>query len=111
MNPPHPDEVTVQDLKRALADPASGILALDVREPDEHRLARIEGVPLLPLSVLAQRYTELDPQRSYFLLCKLGGRSMKALQFLRQHGFAQVKSVKGGIQAWSSEIDPAVPKY
>ncbi len=109
--PPHPDEVTVQELKRALTEPGSGIRALDVREPDEHRVARIEGVPLLPLSALAQRYTELDPQASYYIFCKMGGRSMKALQFLRQRGFQHLKSVKGGLTAWSNEIDPSVPKY
>ena len=109
--PPHPDEVTVQDLQRALTDPDSDVLALDVREPDEHRLARIEGVSLFPLSRLGQRFTELDATRSFYLFCKSGGRSMKALQFLREHGFTRVKSVKGGITAWSNEIDRSVPKY
>ncbi|MCX6904300.1 MAG: ThiF family adenylyltransferase, partial [Verrucomicrobia bacterium] len=107
----HPDEVTVQDLQRALHDPSLGIKVLDVREPDEQRLARIAGVPLLPLSALPQRFTELDPNQAYYLHCKAGGRSMKALQFLREHGFQNLKSVKGGITAWSNEIDPAVPKY
>jgi len=107
----HPDEVTVQDLQRALHDPSLGIKVLDVREPDEQRLARIAGVPLLPLSALPQRFTELDPNQAYYLHCKAGGRSMKALQFLREHGFKNLKSVKGGITAWSNEIDPAVPKY
>jgi sulfur-carrier protein adenylyltransferase/sulfurtransferase len=111
MTPLHPYEVTVQDLQHALNDPASGIRVLDVREPDEHRLARIEDVPLMPLSAVPQRYTELDPQATYYIFCKAGGRSMKVVQFLREHGFAQVKSVKGGITAWSNEIDPKVPKY
>jgi sulfur-carrier protein adenylyltransferase/sulfurtransferase len=111
MTHPHPDEVTVHDLQRALQDPSLGIQVLDVREPDEHRIARIEGVPLLPLSTLAQRFGELDPARPYYLCCKAGGRSMKALEFLRQHGFKSLKSVKGGITSWSKEIDPSVPKY
>jgi sulfur-carrier protein adenylyltransferase/sulfurtransferase len=106
----HPDEVTVQDLKRALDDPSLGISALDVREPDEYRLAHIEGVPLLPLSQLAQRFSELDPEKSYYLHCKAGGRSLQAVQFLRQQGFKHLKSVKGGIQAWAQEIDPSVLK-
>jgi adenylyltransferase/sulfurtransferase len=105
------DEVTVQKLKQALADPGLGITVLDVREPQEYELARIEGVALLPLSQLAQRFTELDPNRAYYLHCKVGARSMHALQFLRQHGFKHVKSVKGGIDAWSQEIDPAVARY
>jgi molybdopterin/thiamine biosynthesis adenylyltransferase/rhodanese-related sulfurtransferase len=107
----HPDEVSVQDLKQALENPNLGIHILDVREPDECRIAHIEGVPLLPLSQLAQRFRELDPNQAYYIHCKMGGRSMKALEFLRQQGFKNLKSVKGGITAWSNEIDPTVPKY
>jgi sulfur-carrier protein adenylyltransferase/sulfurtransferase len=108
---PHPDEVSVADLKRALDQPQLGIRVLDVREPDEHQIAHIKGAHLFPLSTLPQRFTELDPKQSYYLHCKMGGRSLRALQFLREQGFTQLKSVKGGIAAWSSEIDPAVPKY
>ncbi len=111
MNSIHPDEVTVQEMQRALAEPNLGINVIDVREPDEYRIARIEGVSLLPLSQLAQRFSELDPDQSYYLHCKMGGRSMKALQFLREHGFKHLKSVHGGISAWSQQIDPAVPRY
>jgi len=106
-----PDEVTVHDLKRALDNPALGIKVVDVREPDETEIARIPGVPLLPLSQLATRFSELDPNQSYYLHCKAGGRSLKALKFLRDQGFKDLKSVKGGITAWSTEIDPTVPKY
>jgi adenylyltransferase/sulfurtransferase len=107
----HPDEVTVQELKRALDDPGLGIQVLDVREPDEHRVARINGARLVPLSTLAQQFTELDPNQHYYLYCRSGHRSLNALQFLRERGFQLLKSVKGGIIAWSDEIDPAVPKY
>lgn len=107
----HSDEVTVQDMKQALEKPALGIKVLDVREPDEQKIAAVKGVPLLPLSQLATRYSELDPNQAYYLHCKAGGRSMKALQFLREKGFKNLKSVKGGITAWSQEIDPAIPKY
>ena len=107
----HPDEVTVQDMKRALEDPQLGIQVIDVREPAEHQVARIQGVPLLPLSTLPQRFRELDPNRQYYLHCKGGVRSLKALQFLREHGFKHLKSVAGGIGAWSEQIDQTVPKY
>src|SRR5438105_3111271 len=80
----HPDEVTVQDLKRALDDPKLGIKVIDVREPDEYQIAHIEGATLVPLSSLQQRFTELDPNAQYYIHCKAGVRSMKALQFLRQ---------------------------
>jgi adenylyltransferase/sulfurtransferase len=107
----HPDEVTVHELKLALDDPQLGIQVLDVREPDEHRIARIAGARLVPLSSLSERFTELDPSQPYYLHCKAGGRSMTALAFLRERGFKHLKSVKGGITAWSDEIDRTVPKY
>jgi len=111
MNTMHPDEVTVHDLKKALDHPQLGIQVLDVREPDEHRIARINGVRLVPLSTLPQRFAELNPNQAYYIHCKAGGRSLKALQFLREQGFQNLKSVKGGITAWSDEIDHTVPKY
>jgi adenylyltransferase/sulfurtransferase len=107
----HPDEVTVQELKKALDNPDLGICAIDVREPYEHRVAHIQGVPLMPLSQLAQRFTELNPDQTYYLYCKMGVRSLTAVEFLRQHGFKSLKSVRGGINAWSEEIDPSVPNY
>ena len=107
----NPDEVTVQELTRALDNPGLGIKVIDVREQDEHRIAHIKGAELLPLSQLPQRFRELDPNQSYYLHCKMGGRSMQALGFLRQQGFTSLKSVMGGITAWSNKIDPAVPKY
>ena len=110
-NAGNPDEVTVQDMKKALDNPGLGIQVVDVREPDEYEIAKVAGVPLLPLSQLNERFTELDPNQQYYLHCKAGVRSMKALSFLRQQGFKYVKSVKGGISAWSEEIDRTVPRY
>jgi adenylyltransferase/sulfurtransferase len=107
----NPDEVTVQDMKKALDNPGLNIKVVDVREPDEYEIAKVAGVPLLPLSELPSRFTELDPNQQYYLHCKAGVRSMKALNFLRQQGFKYVKSVKGGITAWSDEIDRTVPRY
>ena len=105
------NEVTVEDMKKALDDPSLGIKVIDVREPDEYEISHIEGVPQYPLSTLPQQFTELDPNQSYYLHCKSGVRSMKALNFLSEQGFKYVKSVKGGILAWSEEIDPDVPQY
>jgi adenylyltransferase/sulfurtransferase len=107
----NPDEVTVQEMQKALADPKLGIKVIDVREPDEYEIAHIDGVPLFPLSTLAQRFTELDPNHQYYIHCKIGVRSMKALNFLREQGFKYLKNVKGGITAWAEEIDHNVPKY
>ena len=107
----NPDEVTVQDMKKALDDPKLGIKVVDVREPFEYEIARIEGVPLLPMSELQNRFTELDPNTQYYLLCKVGARSHSAVEFLREQGFKYVKNVKGGTNAWSDEIDRSLPRY
>jgi molybdopterin/thiamine biosynthesis adenylyltransferase/rhodanese-related sulfurtransferase len=107
----NPDEVDVREMKRALDNPNLGIRVIDVREPDEYEIAHIEGVPLLPLSTLPRRFTELDPNQQIYIHCKSGIRSLKALNFLREQGFKYLKSVKGGISAWADEIDPSVPKY
>ncbi len=108
---PHPDEVTVQEMKRALDDPKLGIRVIDVREPDEYQIAHVGGVPLFPLNLLPQRFTELDPNQTIYIHCKSGIRSLKAVTFLKEQGFKYAKSVKGGISAWSEEIDQNVPRY
>jgi adenylyltransferase/sulfurtransferase len=107
----NPDEVSVQDMKRAMENAKMGIKIIDVREPDEYQISHINGIPLCPLSTLQQRFTELDPNQQYYIHCKSGVRSLRALQFLREQGFKYLKSVKGGISAWADEIDHSVPKY
>ncbi len=107
----NPDEVTVQEMKRALDDSKLGIKVIDVRESDEFQIAHVAGVPLIPLGALPQRFTELDPNQHLYVHCKSGVRSLKAVQFLKEQGFKYAKSVKGGIAAWSDEIDHSVPKY
>ncbi len=106
-----PDEVTVHDMKKALEHEALDICVVDVREPHEYQIACIRGVPLIPLSELPQRFTELDPNKQIYVHCKSGVRSLKAVQFLKEQGFKYAKSVAGGITAWSEEIDASVPKY
>jgi molybdopterin/thiamine biosynthesis adenylyltransferase/rhodanese-related sulfurtransferase len=107
----NPDEVSVQEMKKALDDPKLGIKVLDIREQFEYDIARVPGVPLLPMSELQNRFTELDPNTQYYLHCKVGSRSLSAVNFLHEQGFKYVKSVKGGIDAWSAEIDRNVPRY
>ncbi len=107
----HPDEVSVQDMKRAMEDSAKDIAFLDVREYDEAEIAKIDGVPLIPLGELPQRFTELDPNQIIYIHCKVGARSLKAVEFLRKQGFKYCKSVTGGITAWSEHIDSNIPRY
>ncbi len=104
-------EVTVHEMKKVLDDSRSSIKVLDVREPHEYEIAHLPGTVLLPLSQLRQRFTELDPNCEYYIHCKAGVRSRQAQQFLQEHGFKHLKNVRGGILAWSREIDPTVPEY
>jgi len=105
----HPIEVSVHDLKRALDE--GGATVVDVREPWEAEIARIEGARLVPLGEFAARAGELPRDTPILVLCHHGGRSMQATQWLRRNGYDKVSNVAGGIDAWSREIDPAVPRY
>jgi len=84
---------------------------IDVREPNEYQIASIPGAKLIPLGDVPKRVGELDPATEVIVHCKMGGRSAKACDFLRQSGFKNVKNMLGGITAWSDKIDPSVPKY
>lgn len=104
------EEITVRELKDAL-ERGDDVTLLDVREPHEWSICRIEGARLLPLSELPARMHELDPSRTYYLHCKSGARSAKAIGHLKEAGFERLKNVLGGITAWAEEIDPSVPTY
>jgi len=84
---------------------------IDVREPQEWEIARIEGAVLIPLRSLPERMSELDSSREIVLHCHTGVRSMRALELLHQAGFRKLKNLAGGIDAWSRSIDPGVPRY
>jgi molybdopterin/thiamine biosynthesis adenylyltransferase/rhodanese-related sulfurtransferase len=102
-------EITVEELKEKL-DNGGGVSVLDVREPHEYEVANI-GARLIPLGELPERLIELDRDETFAVHCKTGGRSARAVKLLKEAGFQDVYNVKGGITAWSEEIDPGVPKY
>ncbi|MBI5394812.1 MAG: molybdopterin-synthase adenylyltransferase MoeB [Verrucomicrobia bacterium] len=108
--PPTADEITATELA-AMQRRGEKFLLVDVREQTEWDICRIPGAKLLPLSVFAQRFAELPKDLPIVLHCHAGKRSLKALQFLREQGYANLKSVKGGIGAWSTDVDPSVPRY
>ena len=87
------------------------LIVLDVREPHEWAIAHIDGARLIPLSELPERLGELDGHAEIVTHCHHGVRSMKALEILQAAGFANVRSLKGGIDAWSVQVDPSVPRY
>jgi adenylyltransferase/sulfurtransferase len=102
-------EMQVEELKRRL-DSGEDIYVLDVREPHEYQIANIGG-HLIPLGDLPNRVNELDTSREIVAHCKSGGRSAKAVTFLRQAGFKKVHNLAGGITAWAERVDPKMPKY
>jgi adenylyltransferase/sulfurtransferase len=89
------------------------LLLLDVREPFEAELARIEGAKLVPLGQLERALPELEPwrEREIVVHCRTGGRSRRACELLRAKGFQRVSNLSGGIEAWSLEVDPSVKRY
>ena len=84
---------------------------LDVREPHEFRYARIEGSTLVPLNQIPERLQELDRSREIVVICHHGVRSQQAAFFLEHQGFERILNLTGGIDAWSRECDPSVPRY
>ena len=102
-------QMTPTELKQRL-DAGADIFVLDVREPFEYQIANIGGT-LIPLNEVPQRLGEIDREREVVVHCKSGGRSQRAAEFLAQQGYAKVSNLAGGILAWSSDVDPGVPKY
>jgi len=84
---------------------------LDVRNPEEWAITRLEGATLIPLPELDRRYPELPLDQEIVVYCRSGGRSAKAADFLRLKGYRNVKNLPGGTLRWSDEIDPSMPKY
>lgn len=106
-------EVSNWELRDLLASggPESCVL-LDVREPWEFEEARIEGSVLMPMSEVPSRAPqELSPGARIVAICHHGVRSMSIAAWLREQGFERAQSLRGGIDAWSAEIDPAIPRY
>lgn len=104
------NEITVEELKKRM-DRGDDIFILDVREPNEYQICRLEGSTLIPLGQLPARMHELDSAKEIIVHCKLGGRSAKACDALRQAGFRKVKNVVGGIDAWAQKVDTSMPRY
>jgi rhodanese-related sulfurtransferase len=98
---------------RLKLDAGGDFLLIDCRELDEHATARIEGSRLLPMSEIAARIGELEPFRDHEIVvhCHHGGRSRRVANWLREQGFPRAQSMDGGIDRWSIEIDPRVPRY
>ncbi|HVZ60559.1 MAG TPA: molybdopterin-synthase adenylyltransferase MoeB [Terriglobales bacterium] len=101
--------ISVEELKQRM-DRGDDLFILDVREPHEYQICNLGG-HLIPLGELPKRLNELDSSREIVAHCKAGGRSAKAVEFLRQAGFQKVTNLTGGVLAWADKIDPKMPKY
>ena len=102
-------EIAPRELKSRL-DRGDDLFILDVREPHEYQICNLGG-HLIPLGELSRRVNELDSSREIVAHCRSGKRSAEAVEFLRSAGFRKVWNLKGGILAWSDEVDPSTPKY
>ena len=105
------EEISATELKQRL-DRGEDIQIIDVREQNEYDIARLPGSKLIPLGQVVNRAGEIDAGRETVVHCKMGGRSAKAIEALTRSGFqGRLINLKGGITAWSNEVDPSVPKY
>src|SRR5881296_1948543 len=102
--------ISPQELKRRI-DAGEPFELIDVREPFESEIARIDGAKLIPLGEITERLDELNRERPIVVHCHSGTRSAQAARLLQQRGFGNVYNLEGGIDAWSDQIDPNVPKY
>ena len=102
--------ISVQELKGKM-DAGEAFELVDVREPFEYEIARIDGAKLIPLGEIGERFGELQEEQPIIVHCHSGQRSAQAVRLLRQRGFTKVYNLEGGIDAWSDQIDSSVPKY
>ena len=103
--------ISVTELKAKLDNGAGKPTLLDVREPEEFEICKLPNAKLIPLGNLPERVHELDTADDLVVYCHTGVRSARATAFLRQMGFTKAKNLSGGIDAWTDEIDPEMPKY
>jgi rhodanese-related sulfurtransferase len=104
------EEITPVELKTWMESNDPPIL-IDVREPYEYAIASIPGSKLIPLGIVPEKLHEFDSASDIVLHCKSGKRSASALEIFKKAGFRKLKNLKGGILAWSDEVDSSVPKY
>ena len=105
-----PIEISPQDLAQRLAA-GEKLLLIDVREPWEHQTCRIEGSRLIPMGSIPVHLGTLDTGEDIVCYCHRGMRSLDVVRWLRQQGVESAQSLVGGIERWSTEIDPKVPRY
>lgn len=105
-------QMSANELADWLADPQRDKpVLLDVREPVEFDICRIEGSQLMPMATVPSRLPDLDPDAEIVVICHHGGRSAQVCMFLERQGFARVVNLAGGVAAWAAQVDPSMPRY
>jgi adenylyltransferase/sulfurtransferase len=105
----YPLEVTVTEARQLLDTKAA--LLVDVREPFEIEICRVEDAELIPLRQIPEHVRTLPKDKHLLMLCHHGRRSLSATEFLRANGYTAVSSIAGGIDAWAEQIDPTMARY
>ena len=105
------NQISARQVRTLLEAENMDTVLLDCREPAELALARIDGAVHVPMNETPDRLSSLDAHKQIVVFCHHGVRSRHVAAFLRQHGFANVTDMAGGIDAWSVDVDPSVPRY
>lgn len=105
------DELDPREVARRLRDSPGSVVLVDVREPFERDLAVVEPSLHIPMREVPDRLAEIPRDRTVVVLCHSGGRSALVAAFLEHQGFAHVANLSGGIDRWSREVDPSIPRY
>jgi rhodanese-related sulfurtransferase len=109
---PRVQELSPTEFRRRWPEEDStGVVLLDVREPEELTLARVGQARHIPMREIPERLHELDPATPLVVMCHSGGRSRRVAEFLATNGFEEIYNLAGGIDAWAEQLDPSVPRY
>jgi rhodanese-related sulfurtransferase len=106
-----PIEITPTEVKRRV-DAGEEMSLIDVREPQEHQICRIPGATLIPMREVPQQFERLEVAPTPLIVfCHHGVRSLTVVEWLREQGLSECQSMAGGIDAWTREVDPSIPRY
>ncbi|MDH5681121.1 MAG: ThiF family adenylyltransferase, partial [Spirochaetota bacterium] len=103
--------ISVEEASSRLKSNDGNIVLLDIRDPNEYEISHVEGSVLIPGAILPDEVQNLDMSKEYFVLCKVGERSLEAAQFMTNLGFKKVRNVAGGINEWAEKVDPSLNIY
>lgn len=105
-------QITATELAAWIADTTrTQPVLLDVREPGEHQICKIEGSVLIPMHTIPARIEELEPDAQIVCICHHGARSMQVASFLERSGFSDITNLTGGVHAWAQQVDHNMPTY